>query len=155
MLLALGLWLQFGRDRGQADDQPATAGSEGSARAAVRPGARPDSTATLIRSDKATIVGTVRDEQGQGIPGATVCAWSDVGELRGAGDGRPRCVTSERDGHYRIEQLWPVSTSVSASAPEFKPARWSERVAGRVRHQLRLAAGQERRDIDLVLARGG
>lgn len=154
VLLGIGLVLLLGRDEDpQADADPSKSATP--PKATPKRVAGSDSTATLLHSDKATITGMVRDEQGQAIAGATVCAWSDQQELRGAGDGRPRCVTSEQDGHYRIEGLWPVATSVSASAPEYMPARFSERVDGRPRYQFRLTTGQVRDGVDLTLERGG
>ncbi|KIG13085.1 hypothetical protein DB30_00550 [Enhygromyxa salina] len=114
-----------------------------------------DSTTKLLGADKAVISGTIRDERGQAIAGANVCAWADQASLRGAGDGRPRCALSEHDGHYRLEQLWPVETSITASAPEFRPGHWSERVDGQRRDELRLAPGQERREVDVTLEGGG
>lgn len=158
VLLGLGSWLKFGRGGEQPTDeqQPSKVEPQISATTAKQAQqGKQDSTAVLLQSDKATISGTVRDPQGQGIANATVCAWANQQELRGAGDQRPRCVTSEHDGHYRIAGLWPVATVISASAPEFIPARFSERVDDRRQHQLRLRAGQERSGIDLTLERGG
>jgi protocatechuate 3,4-dioxygenase beta subunit len=109
----------------------------------------------MLDANKASVTGTVRDAEGTPIAGATVCAQANQGELLGAGDRLPRCSTSERDGHYRLDTLWPVSTSIHAGAPQFIPARWSERVDGRERHELRLHAGEERHEIDIALARGG
>ncbi|HVI03806.1 MAG TPA: carboxypeptidase regulatory-like domain-containing protein [Enhygromyxa sp.] len=155
VLLGVGLWLSLGRDVDEQAREDSTAAKTTTPLTKSTPrDDRRDSTATLLRSDKATLTGTVRNEQGQPIAGATVCAWPDQQKLRGASDGRPSCSKTEQDGHYRIEGLWPVSTGVSASAPEHIPARWSERVDGRLRYQLSLRAGQER-SVDLTLEPGG
>jgi protocatechuate 3,4-dioxygenase beta subunit len=155
VLLGVGLWLSLRRGGDPQADETQAAKSTTAAKGMAKQPAGQDSTAKLLHADKATVSGTVRDEQGQALAGATVCAWSNQQELRGAGDERPRCSTSEQDGHYRIEGLWPVMTGLSASAPEHQPGRWSERVDGHRRHEFRLHAGQERRDVDLTLARGG
>lgn len=155
VLVGVGLWLSQRGGAASQDDEAESNKTASRSRATPTSSSKHDSTATLLRSDKAAITGTVRDERGQGLAGATVCAWANRQQLQGADDGRPRCVTSEQDGHYRIENLWPVATGVSASAPEYLPARWSERVDGRERFEFRLRAGQERGDVDLTLARGG
>jgi protocatechuate 3,4-dioxygenase beta subunit len=114
-----------------------------------------DSGLRMLDANKASVTGTIRDADGTPIPGATVCAEASQSELLGAGDRLPKCSKSERDGHYRLDGLWPVSTSIHAGAPQFIPARWSERGAGRPRSELRLHAGEERREIDITLVRGG
>ncbi|PRQ03191.1 carboxypeptidase regulatory-like domain-containing protein [Enhygromyxa salina] len=156
VILGLGAWWL-----GANKDDSGTATAEQGATKQLDLGARPvnseplDSGTLLLRADKAVVSGTILDDQGRGIAGATVCAWADQSALRGAGDGRPRCVKSEHDGHYRLEDLWPVPTSIGAGAPEFRPGRWSERVDGRVRYELRLHPGQEVRDTNITLERGG
>jgi protocatechuate 3,4-dioxygenase beta subunit len=157
--LAALWWLWAGRGAGEAGLDDASANSSGGEQrggaATSRTRGGEDSTAKLLASNKATIRGTVRDPGGRAVAGATVCAWPDESELRGAAEPSPSCVETEADGRYRIEGLWPVSTRVSASAPSYQPGRWSERVEGRRRFALRLRAGQERGDIDLILEPGG
>lgn len=114
-----------------------------------------DSGKRMLDADKASVSGTIRDAEGSPIAGATVCAQANQSELLGAGDRLPNCSKSERDGHYRLDGLWPVSTSINAGAPQFIPARWRERVDGRDRYELRLHTGEERREIDITLERGG
>jgi hypothetical protein len=114
-----------------------------------------DSGKLMLDANKASVSGTIRDAEGSPIAGASVCAQANQGELLGAGDRLPKCSLSERDGHYRLDGLWPVSTSIDAGAPQFIPARWSERVGGRQRSEIRLHAGEERREIDITLERGG
>lgn len=114
-----------------------------------------DSGKRILGADKASVTGTIRDAEGTLIAGATVCAQANQGELLGAGDRLPKCSKSERDGHYRLDGLWPVSTTITAGAPQFIPTRWHERVNGRERYEVRLHAGEERREIDITLERGG
>lgn len=114
-----------------------------------------DSGKRMLDADKASVSGTIRDTEGSPIAGASVCAQANQGELLGAGDSLPQCSKSERDGHYRLDGLWPVATSIDAGAPQFIPTRWSERVGGRLRYEVRLHAGEERRELDITLERGG
>lgn len=143
--------------RSSGEEQRAQAVDERPGARIVDSGSRTqrDSGKQMLAADKASVSGTIRADDGRPIAGATVCAESDRRELLGAGDKLPKCVTSERDGHYRIEGLWPVSTAIHASAPQFMPGLWHERVDGRERYELRLHAGQERREVDIVLPRGG
>lgn len=143
-----------------AEQDPATASADSTSTQLVDARTTPplepgDSALDLRNANKAVISGTIRDAQGSAIAGATVCAWANQSRLRGIDDGRPRCTTSEHDGHFRLEGLWAVPTSISANAPEFQPGEWSERVEGRRRLELPLHPGQETRDIVITLAAGG
>ncbi|KIG14851.1 hypothetical protein DB30_06305 [Enhygromyxa salina] len=116
--------------------------------------------ADLQLAAKASIRGVVRDPAGQPIANAQVCGFAvrDAvrDALRGLGDGQPRCTTTEADGHYRLDGLWPVPTNIEASAPTFKPARWQTRDdTGQLRDEVRLTPGGEAVDIDLLLQPGG
>ncbi|HEY0137106.1 MAG TPA: carboxypeptidase-like regulatory domain-containing protein [Nannocystis sp.] len=102
---------------------------------------------------QASLSGRVRDEQGRGISGASVCVagFSRTLDRRDAED--VRCVQSEADGGYHITALWPVAYFVRASAPHFIPGQ--HRRGTRARTLVALRAGQEARDIDVVLQGGG
>lgn len=155
-VVALILALVFGsRDRddddASASDQPPAASTPDDAGKR-----RPiDSGKRMLGADKASVSGTIRDAEGSPIAGADVCAQANQDELLGAGDKLPLCSKSERDGHYRLDGLWPVSNNINAGAPQFIPARWTERVDGRERDEIHLQAGEERRGIDITLERGG
>ncbi|PRQ09893.1 carboxypeptidase regulatory-like domain-containing protein [Enhygromyxa salina] len=110
----------------------------------------------LQLASKATISGIVRDLEGAPIASARVCGFADKTTLRGLGDARPVCVSSEADGHYRLEGLWPVPTSVEASAPTFIPGRWQARDDdGHLRERVRLIPGATVEGVDLLLQPGG
>ena len=119
----------------------------------VTVGERVGTPQALRVAQRASMAGHVRDEQGRGVPGASVCAsgFSRVLDRRDAED--LRCVQSEADGGYRIDGLWPVAYFVRASAPRFVPGQ--HRRGARTRTLVTLRAGQEARDIDVVLRSGG
>ena len=64
-------------------------------------------------------------------------------------------LSSERDGHYRIEDLFGVRHRVSASAPTFIPAVHFTGVGASRRETVDLRPAMEARDIDIVLEGGG
>ncbi len=106
-------------------------------------------------ADRAAIAGKVTDKAGQALAGAQVCAWGRSRLLDARDTRKPSCATSERDGHYRIEGLFPVRHRVLASAPGFIPGVY-ERGAGATRSEtVELRPGMEARDIDIALAGGG
>jgi protocatechuate 3,4-dioxygenase beta subunit len=153
--IALILALVFGS---RPDEDEASAVREPPAVSAPdHAGKRPpsDSGLRMLDANKASVTGTIRDAEGSPIAGATVCAEANQGELLGAGDRLPTCSKSERDGHYRLDGLWPVSTIINAGAPHFIPGRWRERKVGLQLYEIRLHAGEERREIDITLERGG
>jgi protocatechuate 3,4-dioxygenase beta subunit len=88
------------------------------------------------------------------IAGATVCALA-TSEL--ADDLRrfPTCTSSADDGSYQLAGLLAVPQRIVASAANFLPATWSVGEGPARTDLLALAAGQERRDIDLTLRPGG
>jgi len=69
-----------------------------------------------------TISGTVRDRAGVAIAGAQVCAHARSHLLARDDRQRPRCVVSERDGHYRIPDLSAGPHRVHASAAHHVPS---------------------------------
>jgi hypothetical protein len=106
----------------------------------------------LDQAEKATVSGTVRDHEGKPIADANVCASPNVAELQGFGDRTLRCVYSNSDGSFRIDHLWPVGTSIHASAKGFKPAREEYRdEAGQRQTQLPLRPGETVERIELEL----
>lgn len=151
LILALVFGSKPNNDDAQEIDKPSAAAAPDDAGKR-----RPiDSGLRMLDANKASVSGTIRDAEGTPIAGATVCAEADQVELLGAGDRLPNCSKSERDGHYRLDGLWPVSTSIHASAPQFIPAQWIDRSEDRPRYLLRLHTGEEKREIDMTLERGG
>jgi len=102
----------------------------------------------------AAIAGTVRDPQGQPLAGANVCAFPGGRRLSRA-ERASRCVVSERDGHFRIEALFPVRHRVSASAPHFVPTYHGRGEGAGRREFIDLRAGQELLGVDITLEGGG
>src|SRR5690606_29552670 len=111
--------------------------------------------AELRLADRASIAGHVRDPQGQGIAGATVCAGSRSPALSQQERAARRCVTSEGDGSYRIEELMPVPQFIHASAPGHVPGPYRDGTGPRARASVPVRAGQETRGIDVILEPGG
>lgn len=157
LALAAGLWWTLGRPGGEraaereaaSERAPASGGSLAAKLAAPRP------VLDLRRADRSSVAGHVRDPQGRPIAGATVCAFTYAPELSAADRREPRCTTSEADGGYRLEGLFPVPHSVQASAPTFIPQAYEQRELRWNRGNVVLRAGQETRDIDIVLLPGG
>ncbi|WAS92809.1 carboxypeptidase regulatory-like domain-containing protein [Nannocystis punicea] len=104
---------------------------------------------------KAAIAGTVRDDKGQPIAGAQVCAIAANGLLDARDTFTPPCAASERDGHYRIEGLWAVRHSVSATAPGHVPAFYTRGDRPTRLDMVALAPGGEALGIDITLRGGG
>lgn len=107
------------------------------------------------RGERASIAGTVRDQKGGGIAGATVCAqaWSD--RLGSADTRRAVCVTSEKDGHYVVEGLFGVTHGVTASARGFIANEHHRGEGAARRTSVKLKPGLAMTDIDIVLEGGG
>lgn len=109
----------------------------------------------LRRADRAAISGRVLDRQGRGVAGATVCAGGRSPLLSQVEAAERRCVLSEADGAYRIEDLLPVPHQVTASAPRMIPELHRVGEGASARWQVALVAGRERRGVDIVLRSGG
>lgn len=152
---ALFFWTRRS-DRSEQVDTDVAAADVGSTRTA-RSDAKPtpkvprQSTLALLEAPKASVSGTVRVKGGGPLAGARVCAFQDDSRLE-----TPRevpCVVTTADGRYRIEGLLGAEYDVTASAPRHITGRY----VSKERHDpgLRLAAGQQRGDIDIVLRPGG
>lgn len=156
VLVTLLWWLLRGDERGAAGT-----GEDGRGRAGLGAdlGGLLDRAALklpdLRRADRAAIAGHVRDPEGRPIAGATVCAGGSSPQLSQVERAERSCVVSERDGSYRIEGLLPVPHFVHASAPTFIPAPHRRGTGARANPLVLLYAGQEARDVDVVLRPGG
>src|SRR5688572_25699098 len=145
------VWRRRGGDDG-GDDEAArktAAGEGGGARGRAR--AKID-VKTVARG---SISGTVRDPGGKAIGGARVCGtvWSE--ELPEEETREPLCVTTTADGLYTLENLLPGHYDVHAQAPSYIPARFEEKSGRRWGRSFKLAAGEARRKVDIVLRPGG
>ncbi|MBZ5712260.1 carboxypeptidase regulatory-like domain-containing protein [Nannocystis pusilla] len=107
------------------------------------------------RADRSAVSGHVREPDGRAIAGATVCAGSSAPGLDAKELAARTCATSEADGSYRIEGLLPVPHFVHASAPGHLPAGYRRGKGARARGRVTLLAGQETREVDVVLRPGG
>ncbi len=109
----------------------------------------------LRLANRATISGTVFDPQGQPLAGAQVCASVASERLPQREAWKPTCALSERDGHYRLEGLWPVRTRLTASAPRYAPVTYSHGEGVSRRNAIELRPAMVAKNIDLKLEDGG
>lgn len=160
-VLALGLWWGLS---GRGEDDSADEPKDAAAAAAAADGAQGPKVLPLRRSDvdpwqapRASVTGTVRDDQGQPIAGAQVCAKLQDRELAQIDRHPPHCVTTREDGTYRIEQLLGAVHHLHAAARGFRPARYEARsgIQNQRGPRVDLQAGQTRAAIDFVLQPGG
>ncbi len=106
-------------------------------------------------SPRASVSGSVRDEQGAAIARAQVCVKPLANALKGRGSTRPVCAETDAQGKYRVDGILPVRSTVVASASEHIPSGWSVKVDGQRRDWLPLQSGEHREGIDLTLPGGG
>jgi hypothetical protein len=96
---------------------------------------------------RGVIAGRVTDPAMHAIAGAAVCAFASSESTR------PRCVTTDADGRYRMAELLALRYHVDAAAQNHQPARWRDATNGLT--AIDLAAGSTREGIDLILVPGG
>jgi hypothetical protein len=146
-------WLLWPSDASEAELASAVEDSDASESPEQQRESKPRD---LARETKAVVSGTVRAFGGPPLVDAQVCATPVPGQLRGLGEGKPICVRTGQDGHYRIEGLWPVRMQISASAAAHEPKLWRSKDArGRWREYATLVAGSETKTIDFELKAGG
>jgi protocatechuate 3,4-dioxygenase beta subunit len=151
-------FLVFGGGRG---GRPAGSSKVGDgATGAAAGGAGAHAGRTIPRRDvaaepAASIAGTVRDERGAAIAGASVCAWvaTDDDAIDDAVRREPRCAATDPAGGWRIDRLFAGRWTVTASAPDKIPTRWEGPAPER--DDVRITAGEARTGVDLVLEDGG
>jgi hypothetical protein len=97
---------------------------------------------------RGSIAGTIRDDRGAPIAKARVCTSFDAPALSSQQTRDPICVLADDRGAYRLDKLLAARYFVDAMAPKYTPASSGE--AG-----IRLAPGEARTGVDLVLGRGG
>lgn len=155
LVLVLGLWLWQTSDdspQSQASEPTVSSSPQGSTVAGPRQSTR--SFKTRI-ADGASISGTVRNTSGQPVAAAQVCAYVWTTLLPGRDAWRPNCVTSERDGHYQIEGLFPVRHRVTANAAGYVPGVYVRGEGASQMDAIDLRPATETDGVDIVLADGG
>ena len=162
LLVALGLGLAgalwWTCSKGQGGSTPGTTVNEsertGPTEAPIAaPGGAPLA-ADAWKLKRATISGLVCDAKGQAIAGAQVCALTNSPLLDASDLLKPPCAATGRDGHYRIEGLWPVRYMVSGSAPGHVPAFHVRGEGVTKPDAIELKPGAEARDVDITLHGG-
>ncbi len=153
LVLAGTLWWTC--SKGQGSPTPGTAANESERTPTRAPIAAPGGglAADAWKLQRATISGTVRDAKGQAIAGAQVCALSNSPLLDASDMWKPPCAATGRDGHYRLEGLWPVRYMVSGSAPGHVPA-FHVRGEATKPDAIGLKPGGEAREVDITLHGG-
>lgn len=119
------------------------------------PELRPTLTLNPSLAERAAIAGTVRDPNGQPVAGAQVCAVTHSNLLATKDTERPSCAKTERDGHYRIEGLYPVRYTVLASGAGFAPGTYYQGEGASRRSWLDLRPKMEVLEVDITLEDGG
>ncbi|MEZ4451361.1 MAG: carboxypeptidase regulatory-like domain-containing protein [Nannocystaceae bacterium] len=160
--LAIGgglLWWLLGRADPEATTEPIADGAgarpDDARRRGLELALRPGAAAELRLARRASITGTIRDDGGEPIAGARVCALVRSWVLPSVDTQNARCSESEADGHYRIDDLFPVRHEVVASAPTFIAGAYKQDEGGRRSGTVSLQPGMEARDIDITLRGGG
>lgn len=159
LLVGAGAWLWRGQEAAEvASEDAAGAGrraSEAASSLDMDGLLKPKLVIDPRRGDRASIAGTVRDQKGAAIAGATVCAAARSERLSSADTRRATCTSTEKDGHYVLEGLFGVKHWVSASAPGFIAEAYHRGEGVARREEVPLRPGQAALDIDIVLEGGG
>ncbi|MEM7156715.1 MAG: carboxypeptidase regulatory-like domain-containing protein [Myxococcota bacterium] len=160
--LALGLWWWMSGDDDQdakGSDKAAATAKAGDAAAGggLAPKALRRSDIDPFKAAKAGIAGTVRDEAGQPIAGAQVCARVEDRDLAGTDRRPPDCTVTRDDGTYRLGELLGAEHRLFASAKGYIPTRYESRtgIQQTLSTRVDLLAGNTREGIDFVLKEGG
>lgn len=140
-----------------AAEHPArgTANAAAAARSAGSARMHADARIDVRTLPRAAIEGTIRDASGAPVASALVCGFAYSQALSDEETRDPTCVHSQADGRYRLERLWPARYQVYASAERYVPGAYREENDDDEASTVTLAAGQTRRDIDVVLSAGG
>ncbi len=152
--IVAGLWLTCSRSQ----VTPVATTSQAAPTSALVPAVPAEATAPSIDPgtlQRAAISGLVRDEHGRAIAGARVCALPSSPLLDARHTLTPPCALSERDGHYRIDDIWPVPHSVTASAPGHIPAFYVRGDHVAQMEPVVVTPGAELAGIDVTLPGGG
>lgn len=151
--LALVVW------KVRSSDEPRT-GTSPIVAAKVVPGSTSVGLAIKPKIDPRTqkrgsIAGTVRDEAKAPISKARVCAGVYAELLPKEITREPLCVETNANGEYQLTNLYVASYVINAGAPRYRPATYKFKKQDRDRSTLKLAEGEAKTGIDLVLRSGG
>lgn len=160
LALALGWWMS--REAGSSGEGSGVA-ALASASAAAPGGTTPKARARFggdvdpWQAPRAAVTGTVRDEAGEPIAGAQVCAKLQDRELAQTERHPPQCATTQKDGSYRVDGLLGAEHHLFASARGYLPARYRSRrgIQNDLVPRMDLQAGSTHEGIDFVLSEGG
>lgn len=159
--LALLLWWRCSAPTGETpgneptgSDRDSAADSQGRDRAggAMRPAPRHAGLDAALQAPRASIAGTVVDERGVPIAGATVCARAVTDRLPDTLTRDPSCASSDAGGYYRVAPLLAARYRVDGSAPSHVPSAY---VGADGVDRVALSPGADRTGVDLVLHTGG
>ena len=161
VLIVVGLigaavwWLVAGKAEPVATNS--AEGEAGPGAAAQRTGSLdvPELAVPVVADLRASVAGTVRDEQGRAIAGAQVCAFAESPLLASADRREPKCTQTGKDGHYALTGLFGVRQSVVAGAPGFIAKNYQRGEGAKRRGFVELKPGAAVTGIDIVLLGGG
>jgi protocatechuate 3,4-dioxygenase beta subunit len=103
---------------------------------------------------RASIEGTITDEDKAIVPGARVCADGYADKLPAELMRDPRCTTADDKGHYVLKELFVAEYVVSASAKPYRPGTHHPK-GDRKETSFELTAGEHKTGVDIVLRKGG
>lgn len=103
---------------------------------------------------RASVSGTIKNDEGAGIAGARVCALVYTNEISQELLPDPFCTTADDKGQYTIKDLFADELTVSAMAKPYQPGVYYPKGT---RHdpQFSVAPGEAKTGIDIVLRKGG
>ncbi|MDB4958896.1 MAG: hypothetical protein JWO36_6465 [Myxococcales bacterium] len=147
-LLALVFWCWRSTESERKDLSAAKTVTGAPARGATQP--HPDPR----KVERASIAGTITDEDHAAIAHARVCVDASSHDLPGDLQRDPRCTNADDQGHYVIGELYAAEYVASAMGKPFRPAVYHP---DGDEHQtsFELHAGEHKTGVDLVLRKGG
>jgi protocatechuate 3,4-dioxygenase beta subunit len=148
-LAALLLWWWHGGPRGA--DGTSAASTIGTATTGLAPQLRHQDPRKL---DRASVEGTIMDDDHAPIAHARVCVDLASNDLPDELQRDPHCTFADDRGHYLIGDLFASEITVGAMARPYIPAIYHPD-GDRHRTELTLHAGEHRTGVDLVLEKGG
>ncbi len=161
LIAGLGLWWWMDRAEPTGPETADAGAQHGDAPADGASGLRPTGSSNrgldLRRAPRAAVTGTVRDEAGEPIAKAQVCAVLRDVELAQTDRHAPYCTTTRNDGTFRIDELFGASHQLYASAEGYLPEVYEARrgIQKSRSSRIELEAGQTRQSVDFVLKEGG
>lgn len=149
---ALLLWKCGGRERSSTSASSQTSGSGAalvsSADRWSKPKVDPKTKA------RASVSGTIKNDDGAVVPGARVCATVYTNEISQELLPDPFCTNADDNGKYTITELFADELAVTAMAKTYMPGAYHPK-GERHTTQFRIAPGEAKTGIDIVLRKGG